>query len=211
MERTLDIIASLEEKQKPKRKNIPWVISQLLKQRKIVRNRERPYIKYTENHDWRAFTRECNRYNRMLDYNKTHYLVTKINEANKDSKKLFRALYSILGNKNENPLPTGTTNSQLAEDFADFFLNNIREGFTNIPVYQLRQLDMPKLRNFTPVTQRPLAKIIKAMPAKTCQLVLEGCLLALTLITNRLLHRNLLCKEWKEVLVKPLKKNHQLA
>ena len=58
------------------------------------------------------------RYNRMLGYNKRHHLVKKIDEANKDSKQLFRALNSILGNKDENPLPTGTTNSQLAEDFA---------------------------------------------------------------------------------------------
>ena len=161
MERTLDIIAPLEEKQKPKRKNKPWYTSQLLRQRNTVRNRERAYIKYRENHHWRAFTREHNRYNRMLDYNKRHYLVTKINEAIKDSKQLFRALNSILGNKNENPLSTGTTNNQLAEDFADFFLNKInkiREGFTNIPAYQLRQLDMPKLRKFTPVTQIQLAK-----------------------------------------------------
>ena len=138
------------------------------------RNRERAYIKYRENHHWRAFTRECNRYNRMLDYNKRHYLVTKVNEANKDSKQLFRALNSILGNKNEKPLPTGTTNSQLAEDFADFLLNKInkiREGFTNIPAYQLRQLDTPKLNKFTLVTQGQLEKIIKTMPAKTYQLV----------------------------------------
>ena len=63
----------------------------------------------------------------MLDYNKRHYLVTKINKPNKDSKQLFRALNSILGNKNEKPLPTGTTNSQLAEDFTDFFLNKINK------------------------------------------------------------------------------------
>ena len=100
----------------------------------------------------------------MLDYNKRHHLDTKIDEGNKDSKQLFRPLNSILGNKDENPPPTGTTNSQLAEDFVDFFLNKInkiRERFTNIPTYQLIQLDTPKLRTFAPVTQSQLAKIIK--------------------------------------------------
>ena len=61
----------------------------------------------------------------MLEYNKRHHLVTIIGEINKDSKQLFKALDSVLGNKNENPLPTGTTDSQLTEDFADFFLNKI--------------------------------------------------------------------------------------
>ena len=47
----------------------------------------------------------------MLEYNKRHHLVTIIKETNKDSKQLFKALDRILGNKNENQLPTGTTNS----------------------------------------------------------------------------------------------------
>ena len=61
MERTLDIIAPLEEKKKkkkPKRTNKPWYTSELLKQRNIVRNRERVYIKYREKHHWKVFTRE---------------------------------------------------------------------------------------------------------------------------------------------------------
>ena len=156
----------------------------------------------------------------MLDYNKRYHLVAKIDEANKASKQLFRALNTLLGNKNENSLPIGITNDQLAEEFVDFFLNKldkIREGFKNIPAYQCRQLDTPKLKKFTPVTQNQLAKIVKAMPAKTCQLdiistdrfkqLLEGCLPPLTHITNRLLDMNQFCQEWKEALVKPLIKN----
>ena len=119
--------------------------------------------------------------------------------------------------KNENTLLTGTTDSQLAEDFADFLLNKIdriREEFTNIPAYQLKQLNTPKLNIFTPVMQIQLVKIIKAMPTKTCQLdviltdklkrVLEGCLPALTHIINKSLDTSQFCNEWKEALVKPL-------
>ena len=61
----------------------------------------------------------------MLEYNKRHHLVKIIKETNNDSKQLFKALDSILGNTNEIQLPTGTTDSHLAEDFADFFLNKI--------------------------------------------------------------------------------------
>ena len=93
----------------------------------------------------------------MLDYNKRHHLVTETDDANKDSKQLFEALNNILGNRDENPLPTGTSNSQLAEDAAELFLNKInkiRERFTNVLAYQPRQLDTPQLRKFAPVTQR---------------------------------------------------------
>ena len=71
----------------------------------------------------------------MVDYKK-HHLVTIINEANKDSKQLSKALNGILGNEDENPLPMVTTDSQLAEEFIDFFLNKIeriREEFTKTP------------------------------------------------------------------------------
>ena len=166
----------------------------------------------------------CNRYDRMLDYNRRHHLVTIINDANKDSKQLFKALNGILGNKNENTLPTGATDSQLAEDFADFFLNKtdgIREELTNIPAYQPKQLNTPKLKKFTREVQSQLVKIIQAMPTKTCQLdfiltdklkkVPEGCFPALTNIINKLLDTNQFCNEWKEALVKPLIKNQQLA
>ena len=109
----------------------------------------------------------------MLEYNKRHHLVTIIKEANKDSKQLFKALDSILGNKNENQLPTGTTDGELAEDIADFFLNKIdriRKEFTNTPAHQPNEIDTPKLKNFTPITQSQLEKTIKAIPTKSCQL-----------------------------------------
>ena len=158
----------------------------------------------------------------MLEYNKRHHLVTIIKEANKDSKQLFKALDSILGTINQ--LPTGTTNSQLAEDFADFFLNKIeriREVFTNVPAYQPNEIDTPKLKNFTPITQSQLEKTIKAMPTKSCQLdfiptdklkkVIGGCLPALTHIINTSLETNQFCSEWKEALVKPLIKKLQTS
>ena len=160
----------------------------------------------------------------MWDYNKRQHLVTRIDEANQDSKQLFRALISLLGNRNESPLPCGTTNDQLAKDFADFFLNTIdkiREGFKNIPAYQPRQLDSPKLKKFTPVTQHQLEKIVRTMPAKTCELdiiptdrfkqVLEGCLPALTHKANRLLDTNQFCEEGKEYWSNTLIKKHQLG
>ena len=159
----------------------------------------------------------------MLEYNKRHHLVTIIKETNKNSKQLFKALDSLLGKKNKNQ-PAGTTDSQLAADFADFLLNKIdriREEFANITAYQTNETDTPKLENFTPITQSQLEKTIKAMPTKSCQLnvipmhqlkkVLGGCLPALTHIMNKSLETNHFCSEWKEALVKPLIKKKPTA
>ena len=68
--KALHDLAPLGDRGKPKRKSRPWYNSQLLEQRKVVRNRERAFIKYREDHHWRAFTGEKNRYNRMLEFNK---------------------------------------------------------------------------------------------------------------------------------------------
>ena len=46
-----------------------------------------------------------------------------VTEATNDPKKLFRIVNNLLGKKNRNPLPPTTNNRQLAEEFADFFLN----------------------------------------------------------------------------------------
>ena len=90
MTRALDELAPLEDRGKPKRKSRPWYNSQLLKQRKVTRSRERAFNKYREDHHWRVFTREWNRYNRMLEFNKRQYIINKVNESNNNSRQLFK-------------------------------------------------------------------------------------------------------------------------
>ena len=75
--RTLDKIAPIEEKKKLNGKNRPWYSNELLEQRKVTRKREKIYNTYKQEYQWKAFTRERNNYNRMLYFNKRHYLVTK--------------------------------------------------------------------------------------------------------------------------------------
>ena len=61
--------------------------------------------------------RERNRYTRMLEFQKRHYLVTKVEEATTDSKQLFQLAGSLLGCKEDNSLPVTTSDSALVEDF----------------------------------------------------------------------------------------------
>ena len=79
----------------------------------------------------------------MLNYNKCASLAGLVQSAERDSKMLFRIVNSLLGSKEDNPMPLGKTDSQLAEDFASFFLtkiDKIREKFQGIALYQPRQL-----------------------------------------------------------------------
>ena len=110
----------------------------------------------------------------MLEFQKRHYLVTKVEEATTDSKQLFQLLGSVLGHKEDNPLPEATSNSALAEDFASFFhdkIDNIRSRFNNIPPYKPNEkCNIPLLRKFAPVSARQLEKTITSMPSKICVL-----------------------------------------
>ena len=88
--RTLDKITPMKDKKKPERRIRPQYSNELLQQRKITRNSERVYNIYQEEHQWKAFTIERNRCNRMLDFNKRNYIVKQVTGATNDSKNYFR-------------------------------------------------------------------------------------------------------------------------
>ena len=137
-----------------------------------------------------------------------------------DSKQLFQLVGSLLGCREDNPLPEATSDSALAEDFASFFhyeINNIRSRFNNIH----EKCNVPLLRKFTPVSARQLEKTITSMPSKTCALdimptarlkeVLGTILPSLVHIVNKSLDQGTLYTDWKEALVKPLVKKMSLG
>ena len=126
--RTLDELEPLKDRRKKKQPSRPWYSATLKEQRRIVRTGEHIYNRDRQPHQWKAFTREHNRYTRMLEFQKRHYLITKLEEATLDSRQLFQLVGNLLGCKEDNPLPETTSDSVLVEDFASFFhdkINNI--------------------------------------------------------------------------------------
>ena len=223
--RTLDELAPMQDRRKKKISSRPWYNSTLREQKRIVRNRERIYNRDRQLHQWKAFTRERNRYTRMLEFHKRHYLVTKVEEATTDSRQLFQLVGSLLGCKQENPLPEATSDSILAEEFASFFhekIDNIRSRFINIAPYNpAEKCDMQLLTKFTPISSTQLGKTITRMSSKTCALdiipsarlkeVLGPILPSLTHIVNKSIAKGEFYTNWKEALVKPLVKNRLLG
>ena len=223
--RTVDELAPLQDRRKKKIPSRPWYNSTLREQKRIVRTRKRIYNRDRQLHQWKAFTRERNRYTRMLEFQKRHYLVTKVEEATTDSRQLFQLVGSLLGCKEENPLPEATSDSILAEEFAGFFhdkIDNIRSRFnTTAPYKPEEKCDVPILNKFTPISAIQLEKTITRMSSKTCALdimptarlkdVLGTILLSLTHIVNKSLAQGEFYTNWKEALVKPLVKNRILG
>ena len=87
----------------------------------------------------------------MLEFQKRHYLVTKVEEAILDSRQLFQPVGNLLGHKEDNQLPETTSDRALAEDFASFFhdkIDNIRTRFKDIQPQTTSELDS-KIYNHT--------------------------------------------------------------
>ena len=222
--RTLDELAPLQDRRKKKIPSRPWYNS-TLKEQKRVRTREHIYNRDRQLHQWKAFTRERNRYTRMLEFQKMHYLVTKVEEATTDSRQLFQLVGTLLGCKEENPLPEATSDSILAEEFAGFFhdkIDNIRSRFnTTAPYKPEEKCDVPLLNKFMPISATRLEKTITSMPSKTCALdimptarlkeVLRTIPLSITHIVNKSLDQGEFYTGWKEALVKPLVKKRILG
>ena len=87
---TLDELAPLQDRRKKKQPSRPWYNAILKEQRRIVRTREQIYNRDRQPHQWKAVTRERNRYTRMLEFQKRHYPVTKVEKATTDSEQLFQ-------------------------------------------------------------------------------------------------------------------------
>ena len=106
---------------------------------------------YREDHHRKALTKEQNIYNRMLEFNKGQYIINKVNESTNTSRQLFKVVGNLLGKKDVHPMPPSTSNSQLGEEFAEFFhtkIERIKKKFKDIEPYQPIQLGVPQLRKF---------------------------------------------------------------
>ena len=115
--------------------------------------------------------------------------------------------------------PAHTSNEELAESFASHFqgkIDKIRELLSNKPVYSPEDLVVPELKEFTPMSQEEVSKVISGLKSKSCKLdpipttvlkvMLPKILPLITKIVNKSLGEGAFCREWKTAVVRPLLK-----
>ena len=124
-----------------------------------------------------------------------------------------------MGNNTENPMPKAKSDEELAQQFADFFLEKIqkiRKMFQDITPLQTQESDIPKIRSFSPMTKSEVKKTIMEMQSKSCELdpipttllkeVLHNVLPTITKIENLSLCQGEFCSAWNAAMVHPLLK-----
>ena len=155
------------------RPKCPWYTSEIKHQKGLVRQREKIWQKYREDHQWIAYKVEKKKYNEILLESKQTTIMNKVNQCNRDTKQLFRLVNEITSSTKDNPLPDGISNQELADQFADYFINKIqliRDSLDNYDKYCTEPTShITNLGKFKPLLEDEVVKIIMGMTSKSCE------------------------------------------
>ena len=83
-------------------------------------------------------------------------LSTKIKDNHNRTRQLYKIISDLTGQNDINPLPESHSDQELAEDFAEFFLQKIKaicEKFNNITPDITEPSDVLQLTTFSPVSE----------------------------------------------------------
>ena len=136
---------------------------------------------------------------------------------------MYKLVNTLMGTTLNNPLPNHTNDKNLADEFADYFMNKIqriRDNLTEIPVYQPTGKNISRLAEFRLFNQTELRKIIFSMKTKSCELdtlptkLLKECinsiLPTITSLVNISLQDGVFTSRWKTSIIRPFLKKSTL-
>ena len=156
------------------RPKVPWYDEDLKQQRRLVRRRERVWLKYNEEHQWLAYKQQRNKYKQMLTCKKRSSISSKVLNARGNIKELYQITNNLTSHHSENPMPEGLSEQELADEFSDFFLdkiNKIRLLFEDTDVLTIKpREDVPVFTKFAPMSESEVRSIIMGMKTKSCEL-----------------------------------------
>ena len=156
------------------RPKCPWYTDDLKHQKGVVRCRERIWRKYRQDHQWLAYKSEKRKYNNMLFQSKKINIANKVNQCNRDTRQLFKLVSNITSSTKDNPLPDGKSNQELANQFAEYFIDKIQKTRNNLNSYDRYQVDeavqAPTLGEFELLTEDKVTKVIMSMASKSCEI-----------------------------------------
>ena len=114
-----------------------------------------------------------NTYYTMLNNKKRNVLRSSIENCSKDSHKLHALITNLTTNKPDSLWPKHKSKQELADGFAHYFHNKIlliRECFKDTAPYQPNKANVPKLKEFAPMLEDGVLKVINSLKSKSCEL-----------------------------------------
>ena len=151
LKRTLDTLAPEKMCSITTHVKQPWFDHFVRERHTVVRNRERVWLTYKTQEAWTAYKKEHNIYNRLLKFRKKQVISGMVIDAGRDTKKLYKIINNITGTKEDNPMPPGDSDMEIAQSFAEYFvekIDKIRDKFEYVPPYSPPVEDIPKFSKF---------------------------------------------------------------
>ena len=125
--RVYDKLAPVKEITITSRTQTPWFDSELNELKQKVRQLEQKWAKYRLESCWKAYKVNQNAYYYLIRKKKKQFISENVKQCGKDTKKLYKLVNALMGNNTENPMPKAKSDEELAQQFADFFLEKIQK------------------------------------------------------------------------------------
>ncbi len=191
------------------------------KRRKLEKKMKRTKLEV----DKQAFKLQKNKTNELLNENKSDFFKKLIDENKDNPHDLFKVMNSALNRKQDTQFPPHSSDTDLANEFSDFFtdkIDKIRDKLDNESQHQSTDIihEIGKfnttLSEFTPLSEDQVRELVKKSPTKHCELdpmpkwlvkdCLEEVLPTLTKIINLSLQLGDMPLSLKHAIIKPLLK-----
>ena len=150
----------------------PWLSDDLREQKRLVRQIEKKWRKYRLEAQWYTLKKERDKYKCILREIKMEKITAKVLECDRNLKKLYDLVSNLTGTKVVNPLPEHNDSEQLANEFADFFMEKIRKIRNSLDTYPIFNPHGPvkaSFDSFKPVSIDDIVRLVRSMPTKSCE------------------------------------------
>ena len=169
---TLDMHAPMRECTKTVRSNHPWFDHDAKKLKLQRRLAEKCRLKSRTTADRTHYMHINKCYLRHLYQSKKSYFNTQLESSNNKSQMLFKIFQQLTKEQHDNPLPDGSSQKELSNKFADFFINKIKKigsQFQHSNLYTPPSQNCAFLTQFRPISKEETLEILNSMK-KTCHI-----------------------------------------
>ena len=176
MDRLCPIRVKVFKRDKSKR----WFNKDLRQLKQERRKYERAYKKHPSIENKKLYQKAKNKYTWNLKTARINFFSTNIAKYKNESKNLFNCLKDLTGTKNETIIPSRASNSEIAEEFSDFYVakvSNIREtiqatrNLNTAPIsFDINTSTQTVFSSFKLISMDELKGICSSLNKKTCSL-----------------------------------------
>ena len=155
------------------REGVPWYDNSLANLKAQRCHDEEKWKKSGFEKDHQTFEEIRSAYNKKMNVIKTSTITDNTTECSQDQHKVYKLVNMLLGRRKDNPLPEHTSDAQLADGLADFFLEKIvkiRSELKDVPNFDTSvYTSESELLDFSPFQQDDVLKILKKTKVTTCK------------------------------------------